>query len=259
MKATSTFFTIIFFLFHGLCQAQTTEKDEVILNNKTTYIGKLVSQKPGEYIRFVIENSNDTLTISMEDIEEIRKVKNITTQKAVQLATENQRVFNTNKIQFGFSYYQGGGDVSFQGLGMVINYLKTESFGIGLAVAYQGEIGSGGLRSYPWQKIPIMIEASYDLQKYFNNRAAFYARLGAGYSFTLNGNHFDASLQEKIKISDGFIFNPGLGFRFNALKNCSIKADISYQYITDQSKFSNGDKLANLRWDVIVFRLSLLF
>jgi hypothetical protein len=259
MKAISTFFTILFFLFAGLCQAQTTEKDEVILNNKTTYTGKLVSQKPGEYIRFVKENSNDTLTISIEDIEEIRKVKTSITPKAGKSATENQRAFNTNKIQVGFSYYEGGGDVRFQGFGMVINYLKTESFGIGLAVAYQGETGSSAFRSYQWQKIPIMIEASYDLQKYFNNRAAFYARLGAGYSFTLNGDDFEESLQEKIKISNGFIFNPGIGFRFNVLKNCSIKTDVSYQLIADQSKFSNGDTFANLKWDVIVLRLSLLF
>jgi outer membrane protein W len=259
MKAISTFFTLLFFLFVGLCQAQTTEKDEVKLNNKTIYRGKLVSQKPGEFIRFLEENSNDTITISMGDIEEIKKVKSITTQKSGQLATENQHVFNTNRIQVGFSYYQGGGDVRFQGFGMVINYLKTESFGIGLAVAYQGETGSSDFRSYQWQKIPIMIEASYDLQKYFNNRAAFYARLGAGYSFTLNGDYLEEALQEEIAISNGFILNPGIGFRYNVLKNCNIKTDVSYQFITDQSKLPNGDTLANLKWDVIVLRLSLLF
>jgi hypothetical protein len=258
MKTITKCLVAAILLFTSICFAQENDMDKIKLKNKTTYTGKLISQKPGESIRFVIQNTQDTISVNMNDIEEISKTKGPTEAKPIN-NTKASNPYNANSFQTALSYYEGGGDVRFQGFGLSIDYLKNSSFGLGLSVAYLGETGSSNNRPYQWQKIPLLFVASYDLQKYSNNRSAIYTKVGLGYSFTINGNYFEESSQQEISISNGFAFNPGFGYRFHITKGFGLKTDVSYLLIADQSKFANGNKAANLNWNTVVLKLSVFF
>jgi len=248
----------ILILFTTICFSQENDMDKIKLKNKTTYKGKLISQKPGESIRFVIQNTQDTISVNMNDIEEISKTKGPTEAKTIN-NTKTSTSYNANSFQTALSYYEGGGDVRFQGFGLSIDYLKNSSFGLGLSVAYLGETGSINNRPYQWQKIPLLFVASYDLQKYSNSRSAIYTKIGLGYSLTLNGNYFEESSQQEISISNGFAFNPGLGYRYHITRGLGLKTDVNYLLIADQSNYANGTKIANLNWNTVVLKLSVFF
>lgn len=250
---------VLFWMLIITANGQNTELDKIILTDKTSYTGKVVSQKPGEYIRLVLENSKDTLLILMEKIEEISKVKGVsnvvTTQKT---SIETQR-YNSHRFQTSLSYYQGGGDVRFIGFGLGIQYWLSSAFAFGVSASYLGETGSGAGRPYQWQKVPLIVESLYEYQKYSDNRMALYAKLGVGYSFTLNGTYYDNFLEEEYKVTNGFLFNPALGFRFNATKNLGGRIEGSYLLIIDQNKKASGEQVSQLNWNAAMLKLSLLF
>lgn len=251
----------VFFLILTLSAtyAQNQELDKITLNNKTSYTGKLVAQKPGEHIRFIVENTSDTLLILMDNIEEISKVQVKSISETTQYSKISSQIYSPNRFQTALSYYQGGGDVRYIGFGLGMQYWMSTKFALGLTTSYLGETGSGAGRGYPWQKVPLTIESVYEYQKYSDNRMALYTKLGIGYSFTLNGNYYDNFLEDEFKVTNGFVFNPGLGFRYNVTKNLGAKLDISYLLIADQNKRANGEKLSNLHWNAVMMRLSMFF
>lgn len=256
-KLTATAFFWMLINFAGF--AQNTEWDKITLTDKTTYTGKLISQKPGEHIRLVLENSKDTLLILMDNIDEISKVQGGTIVVAAPKSSVETQNYNSNRFQTSLSYYQGGGDVSFIGFGLGMHYWLSSSFALGVSSSYLGEVGSGAARSFQWQKIPLMVESIYEYQKYADNRMALYAKIGLGYSFTLNGNYFDNFLEDEYRVTNGFVFNPGLGFRYNLFKNFGGKLGVSYLMISDQNKKATGEKVSQLNWNVVMLKLTAFF
>jgi hypothetical protein len=138
--------------------AQNTEWDKITLTDKTSYTGKLISQKPGEHVRIVLENSKDTLLILMDNIDEISKVPGLSNAVVAQNSSVETQNYNNNRFQTSLSYYQGGGDVSFIGFGLGMHYWLSSTFALGVSTSYFGETGSGAGRSYEWQKVPLTLE-----------------------------------------------------------------------------------------------------
>lgn len=239
--------------------SQNSDLDKITLHDKTTYTGKLVAQKPGEYVRLVLEQTTDTLQISMDSIDEIAKVPGTISPNPTHKNSSETSLYNSNRFQTSLSYHQGGGDVSFIGFGLGMHYWISPAFAMGVTSSYLGEVGSGAARSFQWQKIPLMLESLYEYQKYADNRMALYAKIGLGYSFTLNGNYYDNFLEDEYRVTNGFAFNPGLGFRYNLFKNFGGKLEVSYLMISDQNKKATGEKLSQLNWNAVMVKLAVFF
>jgi hypothetical protein len=259
MKITDLKIMLIlcFFAFVGF--AQQNELDKIKLNDKTIYTGRVVSQKPGEHIRFLIENSTDTLLIKMDQIDEISKISVKSNPQKTNEKSFEQFPFNTNRFQTSLSYYNGGGDVRFEGFGIGMHYGLSQSFALGITTSYFGETGSGAGRGYQWQKVPIIFESVYEYQKYAENKMALFAKIGFGYSFTLNGTFYDNFLEGEYNVSNGIVFNPGFGFRYNFSKNLGSKIELSYLLISDKIEKANGEKLSDVNWNVFMLKLSFFF
>ncbi|MBK7698673.1 MAG: hypothetical protein IPJ39_08075 [Saprospiraceae bacterium] len=67
---------IIILLFLAQIVYSQNEKDEIILNSGKSIKGKIIAQKPGEYIKVVQFFVTDTIIIKMEDIDEMKKLIN---------------------------------------------------------------------------------------------------------------------------------------------------------------------------------------
>jgi hypothetical protein len=65
IKKNSAIVFLIFLVQLGWAQ---NEKDEIILNSGKSIKGKIIAQKPGEYIKIVRFNLTDTIIVKMEDI-----------------------------------------------------------------------------------------------------------------------------------------------------------------------------------------------
>jgi hypothetical protein len=248
--------------------AQTKNTDHVFLLNKQNYIGTLVEQKPGEYIKLQLQNTNDTLKFLMDDIEKIVKIKaeensgsshgkgETTPGKKI---IKTQKMYNQRPISLMVHYGVGAGDISFTDIGLGLYWKLGSRSKVGLSASYFGETGNRENSLLQWQKIPVMTEFTHDLYQYSNNRFALISRLGIGYSFTLNGDYFDPEKSLSFTQSNGLAFNLGLGYRFNIFKNAGILVDINYSLITDYNEsVEKTDKSKNL-WDNVVFRTSLFF
>ena len=171
---------------------------------------------------------------------------------------EGRQLFNTSAVRPMVHVGLGGGDYSFTAMGVSVFRQINPTVMAGISAQYFGENGKNSLL-YKWQKIPLTFESMIDLKKYHNNRSSVYMKIGVGYSFTLNGSYYDPNEYIYKKVSDGWAFNPGLGYRINFLKNTGLNFDVSYHLIIDKLHDEQGAELAKNYWNHILFRTSVFF
>ena len=166
--------------------------------------------------------------------------------------------FNTSSVRPMIHFGLGGGDYSFTALGVSVFRQINPCVTAGISVHYFGENGRN-VNFSKWQKIPITLETIMDLKKYKNNRSSLYFKIGAGYSLTLNGSYYDPNENIQKKVTNGWIVNPGIGYRFNILQNTGLNFDMSYNLIVDELENENGEAYSKNYWNHILFRTSVFF
>lgn len=269
MKTIPFYTAILIFVFTTITYSQFANKDQVHLLNKEKYTGTVIEQKPGEYISLLSENGKDTLTFQMEEIDKIVKI--IKTDSIIsgskrecnvncnEMEIKPNKIFNDRFFSPIIHYGAGGGDIAFNMLGLAMFMKLTPETKVGVSACYYGETGSLRNRPIQWQKVPLTVEIMHDVQHYFYGRSALVASLGVGYSFTLNGNYTDLEKRLPAKQTNGVVINPGLGYRFNVLKNTGFMVDVRYQLIIDKDVNKLNETLKENNWDNIVLRGSLFF
>lgn len=268
MKSYKTLILIVLFFFPLVIFAQDKELEQIFLVNNKNYIGSIIEQKPGEYIKFQVHETHDTLTIAFDDIEKIVKLKmdslktNMKENGApgkTNKTKETGDLFNTRPISLQLHYGLGGGDVSFTRMGFGLYRNLGTSYKVGISTSYFGENGYNPNKFLQFQKIPVMAEFLYDINRYSKNRMALFSRLGAGYSFTLNGSYYDPDRMLSFKQTNGLAFNLGIGYRLNVFKNTGFLFDVNYSLIIDQNESDNNSLRIKNLWDNILFSGHLFF
>lgn len=249
----------------GSLKAQTQDIDEVRLLDDRIFHGKVVEQKPGEYIKLALLNSSDTLTFTMDEIDKLLRVPSPNTAlddhgDPHDASDEMNAIkkYNSNPVSLYLKGSAGGGDVAFQGLGLGVLYRVNPRLTLGLEALYLGETSNHMPRPYQWQKIPVSVQARYDIQQHFGGRSAIFAKLDLGHSFTING---DYSLPDgsQFEVSNGVVFSPGLGYRFNAFKNVGATIDVSYHLISDRLLDEEKNVVRTHNWDNIIISATIFF
>ena len=239
------------------CWVQAQEADRVILQDKTTYTGKVVEQKPGEYIRLALTGSSDTLTLQMDEIDRLVKVP--ADNASGEASGDSNIEFNNNKFYLNLGSSTGGGDVAFKGLGIGLGYRIQPGFSIGLYAEYIGSVGFALPEPYDFQKLPLILETRYELQEHFDGRGAIYGYLGAGYSITLDDEYREPDLGRFREVTDGFAFKPGLGYRINIFENTGLLLDVNYLLIIDETRNENKLRIKTNKWSNFMISAKLFF
>ena len=168
-------------------------------------------------------------------------------------------VYNTHKVFPMVHLGIGAGDYSFSSMGISVFHKMNQKVMMGLSAQYFGENGRGNARLIKWQKIPLTLESVMNLKSYQNDRSALLFVMGLGYSFTLNGGYFDPEDLIQKKVSNGVVFTPGLGYRFNILKNTGVLFDMRYHLIVDKIKNDQKEVLSGKNWSHVLCRMSIFF
>jgi hypothetical protein len=236
------------------------EKDLVVLNDETTYLGRVVEQKPGEYIKLVLDNSQDTLKFEMNEIDRLVKVGGLPTKDRSVLSPDLvMHHFNSRSFRLSLGGSTGGGDVAFGGLGLALHYRAHEKLLLGISSEYLGETGSGISAPYAWQKLPIYLDVIYDLEQHFKGRTALYARAGMGYSFSLDNKFTDPVSNESRTVSNGFALKTGLGYRVNLFNDMGLHFDLDYLLILDNIRDQSDQNIKSNNWSNIILSASIFF
>lgn len=178
--------------------------------------------------------------------------------KGYDLSRIDPPTFNTSPVRPMIHFGVGGGDYSFTALGLSVFRQINPFVTAGVSAHYFGENGKN-VNLSKWQKIPLTLESMIDLKKYKNNRSSLYFKLGAGYSFTLNGSYYDPNESTYKKVTNGWTFNPGIGYRINILQNTGLNFDLNYNLIVDELENENGEAFSKNYWNHILFRTSVFF
>lgn len=213
------------------------ELDKVFLLDSTSYTGKVVEQKPGDYIRLAILNTTDTFTFRMVEIDKLIKVPGGT--EDLESSIKVEQGFNNNQYFVNLGGSRGGGDVAYSGLGIGIGYRLNSRLSLGIHAEYLGESGVGISAPYQWQKIPVMAEVRYELQRHYEGRGAIYLHSAIGYSATLDDEFQDPDTGVMFDVTDGVAFKVGLGYRVNIFRNTGLLIDLNYLYIRDETREGN--------------------
>lgn len=251
-------FTMIMLGSYGM-SAQNVELDKVVLEDGSSHVGKVVEQKPGAYIKLALENSQDTLTFTMDEIQRLMKVTMQAPEVMPDQKDNKDRAFNTHAFSIDLSGSTGGGDVAFQGLGIGLDYRVNDRMTVGLATQYLGESGNTLRLQYQWQKLPLTAEIKYDLQRHFSGRTALYACTGLGYSFTLDDSYQSSDTGELLTITNGWTMSPGLGYRVNFLNNMGLMLDVRYVLIADKTVDEMDDVVKTNNWSNVMFSARIFF
>ncbi len=171
---------------------------------------------------------------------------------------EGRQLFNTSPVRPMVHVGLGGGDYSFTAMGVSVFRQINPTVMAGISAQYFGENGKNSFL-YKWQKILLTVESMIDLKKYQNNRSSVYMKIGVGYSFTLNGSYYDPNEYVNKKVTDGWAFNPGLGYRVNFLQNTGLNFDVSYHLIMDKLHDEQDAVIVKNYWNHILFRTSVFF
>ena len=235
------------------------ETDKVILEDQTSYRGRVVEQKPGEYIKLVLEGTSDTVTFRMHEIERLMKVSDQMNRIEEKDAGSTGSDFNQHRFMVTVGGSTGGGDVAFAGLHIGLDHQSLPGLFLGVAAEYLGESGSGISAPYQWQKIPVYLNVRYELEHTFGGRGALFARTGVGYSFTLDNEYKDPDSNETFTVTNGLALKPGLGYRVNLLKNSGLMIEVNYLLILDNIKDAADQKAKSNNWSNIQVSASLFF
>ncbi len=237
-------------------------KDQIYIDESTRFEGTVIEQKPGEYIRLVEDATTDTLTFEMEQIYKLVRVPVTpeTKEKSEEMEPVSTLNFNSNKFALGVHGALGSGDVPFIGMGLGLHYRIRPNLSIGFVPFFMGENSSSpGRRNVQWLKLPLTVQATYELQSQLNGRGGLYIRSGLGYSITLDGDYKDRDTGMTQSVKNGLYLNPAIGYRINFKKNLSLALDLGYILITDRTTDSLNRTVSTKTWDMAVVSGAIFF
>ncbi len=238
---TKKIINLIILVFLAQILTAQNEKDEVILNSGKTIKGKIIAQKPGEYIKIVRDNLTDTILIKIEDIDEMKKID----QKAepiielidpridlFDMEVEPKKKFNTRtQIMFNvlLSTLSSNSFLKEEnGAGIGFSFIKKMS-----EVLYLG----GGVSIFGGNDItfiPVTFDVKYKLEEMSKGRISYIVTSSIGYGFN---NDSDTRIRNRnnsflYNPGDGLFFKGGFGVKFNFFKNMGLILDFGFLYQT---------------------------
>lgn len=238
---TKKIINLIILVFLAQILTAQNEKDEVILNSGKTIKGKIIAQKPGEYIKIVRENLTDTILIKIEDIDEMKKID----EKAepiielidpridlFDMEVEPKKEFNTRKTQMMFNVLLATMSGN--------NFLKEEiggGIGFSLNRKMSDDLYLGGGVSIILNGIafiPVTFDVKYKLEEMSKGRISYIVTSSIGYSFNKDEDVVKTNRDNSFLYNpgDGLFFKGGLGVKFNFFKNMGLILDFGFLYQT---------------------------
>lgn len=225
----------------SIASSQTEGNDIVVLKSGKAHQGTIIEQRPGHFLKLLQTPSNDTLKLPYSEIETLKVIRNMETERitndsGASQVNLDQTKFNNRPYYMILSGSLNGGDWANVGLGVGLLRTFTPRIQAGIGSTYQGALGN----SVRFNSIPVLGLFKYALQESEKNRTAIIASLSAGYNFYLNSTAFEESVETYI--SNGIYLNPSIGYRINFTKNTGLIIDIGYQYLGGKKRRLSNDE-----------------
>jgi len=138
IKKIITSCIVAFIVCNAFAQAPAKDQDLISLKNGYQYLGNIVEQQPGKFIKLYRPTQNDTVIIKMEDVEKLSKI-------FIQTFSEKKRTkkdttlkigrFNNKKniYHFYYSYYRGDVYSNVNGFGLSYSRSFNNNYFAGLS------------------------------------------------------------------------------------------------------------------------------
>lgn len=219
------------------------EQDEVILNTGDKIKGKIIAQKPGEYVKIVRYNITDTIIVKMEDIQLMQKISvpnekpapsvepYIVDTKPLEVKSFNSRKYT---LQFASLLGTGSGDFTedfyFIELGLGVNRNVTSLLQMGIQFSLM-VFESSNFSDFSYLPVTTL-SGRYKFEQVAKNRVAYTV---FGSVASLNSEKFKGTFKSLIDKNEyqgggGISLKTGLGIQVNFLKNTGIMLDLGYMY-----------------------------
>ncbi len=211
--------------------ASQNETDEIILNSGKTISGKIIAQKPGEFIRLVRYNITDTVTIDLSDINLIRKTPyNLTIIDPIITLDNNVgksyidsvRLQKLQKTYVSFYTLAALGNTNTegvfgQGLGLSFSKVFSQKFQLGTSIgAYFNNIFTDMMGF-----LPLTLDGRFRIEEIMAKKAEYYIKSSIGHaSVLIEDSFFYKKNSTKNNLIDGGIqLKLGIGFEKTNVRN----------------------------------------
>lgn len=234
--------TIIILSFLVQIAWSQNEKDEIILNSGKSIKGKIISQKPGEYIKIVRYNLTDTIIVKMEEIDEMKKID----QKAepiIELIDPRIEGYNTpydtnltkTFSKHNFSFYilaslgeNGIGGIFGQGLGLSFQRVIHDKLNLGISFGVYFNDLTKDMIAF----IPFTLDARIRLEEVKSQKLDYFLRTSIGYSSILiNDNfYFSKNMTTNTLTDGGLVIKLGLGLEKTNTRSKKVSIEFGFLY-----------------------------
>ncbi|MBK9580612.1 MAG: hypothetical protein IPO48_01325 [Saprospiraceae bacterium] len=187
---------IIILLFLAQIVYSQNEKDEIILNSGKSIKGKIIAQKPGEYIKVVQFFVTDTIIIKMEDIDEMKKIDQQVEPNFEILVPTNKLLNSQNdsiSLKLMPKHY-----LSFYALGSLGNNEVGGIISLGLGLSFHRNISkyfqygfsAGAYFNYNISFLPFTLDSKLRLEEVKHQSLNYFFKTSIGYSSLIVKNSF---------------------------------------------------------------------
>ena len=221
--------------------SQTIGEDIVDLKSGESYIGTIIEQRPGQYLKLLQMPANDTLQFAYSEIEVLRKrimpkeepvrdtiVSSIRDTIIVIKEPIPSNGFNQRSVYIGLSQARGGGDWTTSGIGASILLTLPYRIQAGLSLQYYWSVNPSVISEI----LPVCMEGVYTVGSTKSERLSAQVRGAFGLNFVPNSLGFIEDYQTMANRRLGSYFSPAVGGRFNWSKNSGIRMELGYQRVT---------------------------
>jgi len=207
IKKTST---IVFLIFLAQLAWAQNEKDEIILNSGKSIKGKIIAQKPGEYIKIVRFNLTDTIIVKMDDINELKKIEQ-NVEPNIELIDPRIDLYNIQNDSIP-SKLMTKHHLRFYALGAIGNHETGGILGLGVGLSFHRNAteifqygGSAGVYfNSSLSLLPFSFDAKIRLEEVKHNKVNYFLKPSIGYSLVLVENSFYYGRSKTLNnITDG--------------------------------------------------------
>lgn len=247
--------------------------DVVLLNNNTSFKGKIIEEKEGEYLLLKL-SGGDILRLEAQEIKKVtqeqedgayterRSSKVRRTKEEFRAEWRESRNAKRNVYEFkekGFynaTYFSSTsgeqeGEFNF-GLGFhnVFGYQFNRLFGLGLGL---------GLDTYSFESGETLYPVYLEGRGYFREKinTPYYA-IGLGYGFA-----FENEDEEILEAEGGIMAHPSIGMRFGASADTNLMLDIGVKIqeakFVREFTFTGEREERDITFQRITIRLGLIF
>lgn len=184
------------------------------------------------------------------------------TPSTAQSDANNQiSVFNTKRNFVTLNTSLGGGDYPFGALGLALyrQFFNNNTMA-GVAFQYIGttDDGSGIGGNDQAQLYTLMLDVRQKFMESEDGRFTTFLIGAAGYAMPINGNGEDSEGTYEFK--NGWVINPGIGFRVNVLKNVGIMIDLTWLHHSSPRVWNPpSTKKDHKHWDLGLVRGHVFF